>query len=113
MKSTFEAPAAKERLRPNVDAWDGLRAVVESTSVLKLDAIRLVPVSAFLAIGYCVAHQADWIPYASIVTIALGTMLVLKGSVNVATSIESSKDPPQPRNLEVGAAAPREAQGAD
>ena len=29
-----------------------------------------------------------------------------RSSVNVATSIESSKDPPQPRSLEVGAGVP-------
>lgn len=91
-------------LRPDFDGWDGLRAVGHSTAarILHLDADRLVPVSAFMAVCFCVVKQADWIPYTSIVIIALSAMLLRKGIGNDATTpFESTKDPPQPRNAAV------------
>ena len=86
-------------MRPDLDLWDGLRVVGESTvtRILGLDVNRLVPVSAILAICYCVVQQADWIPYASIVIVALGTMHLQKvRETRASAPIESTKDPPQP-----------------
>ncbi len=95
-----------EPLRPEPDPWKGLRVVGESAvaRILGLDADRLVPAGAILAICFSVYQQADWIPYASIVAVALGAMLAQKGSGNRASApIESTKDPPQPGGLQVRA----------
>ncbi len=91
-------------LRPDVDTWKGIRVVGESTvaRILGLDVDRLVPAGAILAVCFCVAQQADWIPYASIVAVALGAMLAHKGSGNRASApVESAKDPPQPGGLQI------------
>ncbi len=101
-------------LRPDLDAWKGFRVVGESAvaRILGLDTDRLVPAGAILAICFSVAQQADWIPYASIVAIALGAMLAQKGSGNRASApIESTKDPPQSRGLQIRARADGTPQG--
>ncbi len=88
-----------EPLRPNLEAWSGLRVVADT--IARLDSAALVPLGAFAAIGYCATQQADWVPYASIISIALSAMLLQRGRAHAATPIESTKDPPQPGGLAV------------
>ncbi len=88
-------------LRPAVDPWKtGIREVAESTAarILRLESSHLVQLGALLAVYGCATQGAGWMPYVSILSIALIAMLFPK-VIHAETSSETSKDPSESRGV--------------
>lgn len=66
---------------PDYEGWKELR---ESRSpwervlyqLEKLDAGRLIPVSALIAVGYCVLENGPWYAYATVFAVTTTAMLI-------------------------------------